>query len=211
MNSSTLARRGPGRPPKPEGEAKRAFYQARIREALKAELETSASAAGRSLSEEIEFRLERSLEREETMREAGQRLLHARLGGPENAAYFLTLASMPQSDGVGDTWLYDRAKYDRMAERYVDFIQRSAPPTNEEALNYCNWVQQEIARLLDPNQPIESRRKRAGLVACSVGLAPQRGATDEQYEELRESYRKAMAELSEGAEPGEIDTPPGFV
>jgi hypothetical protein len=47
-------KRGPGRPPKPEGEAKRASYQARIRETTKAFLEGEASQAGRSLSEEIE-------------------------------------------------------------------------------------------------------------------------------------------------------------
>jgi hypothetical protein len=54
----TPAKRGPGRPPKPEGEAKRAFYQARIREAVKVFLEQEAKAAGRSLSEEIEATLE---------------------------------------------------------------------------------------------------------------------------------------------------------
>jgi hypothetical protein len=54
----TPAKRGPGRPPKPEGEVKRAFYQARIREAVKAFLELEAKAAGRSLSEEIEVTLE---------------------------------------------------------------------------------------------------------------------------------------------------------
>jgi hypothetical protein len=51
-----------GRPPLAPGKAKRASFNTRIRSALKAELEAAADRAGRSLSEEIEFRLERSLE-----------------------------------------------------------------------------------------------------------------------------------------------------
>ena len=51
-----------GRPPLEPGKAKRAAFNTRLRSALKAELETAAERAGRSLSEEIEFRLERSLE-----------------------------------------------------------------------------------------------------------------------------------------------------
>lgn len=49
-----------GRPPKVPGEAKRASFNTRLRSGLKEALEESARGAGRSLSEEIEFRLERS-------------------------------------------------------------------------------------------------------------------------------------------------------
>jgi hypothetical protein len=52
-------KRGPGRPPK-RGEPKRAPFQTRIRESLRARLEEMAAAHGRSLSEEIEQRLEDS-------------------------------------------------------------------------------------------------------------------------------------------------------
>lgn len=48
------AKRGPGRPRKPEGEAKRDFFQARIRTVVKSFLEAEAAAEGRSLSEKIE-------------------------------------------------------------------------------------------------------------------------------------------------------------
>jgi hypothetical protein len=50
-----------GRPPIGD-EAKRSSFNTRIREALKAQLEREAAAAGRSLSEEIETRLERSVD-----------------------------------------------------------------------------------------------------------------------------------------------------
>ncbi len=50
-----------GRPPLRAGEAKRSSYNTRIRSDLKARLERDASNVGRSLSEEIEFRLENSV------------------------------------------------------------------------------------------------------------------------------------------------------
>ena len=50
-----------GRPPK-SGERKRASFNTRLRDSLKSQLEAAAALAGRSLSEEIEFRLEHSLD-----------------------------------------------------------------------------------------------------------------------------------------------------
>jgi hypothetical protein len=52
-------KRRPGRPPK-QGELKRAPFQTRMRGSLRQRLEESATANGRSLSEEIEIRLEAS-------------------------------------------------------------------------------------------------------------------------------------------------------
>jgi hypothetical protein len=57
MVSDGLRRRG--RPPL-SGEAKRGSFHTRLRESLKNQLDAAAEAAGRSLSEEIEYRLERS-------------------------------------------------------------------------------------------------------------------------------------------------------
>jgi hypothetical protein len=51
-----------GRPPLEPGKAKRAAFNTRLRPSLKLALEAAAKQEGRSLSEEIEFRLERSLE-----------------------------------------------------------------------------------------------------------------------------------------------------
>jgi len=49
-----------GRPPLTHGEAKRASFNTRLRSILKEQLETAARESGRSLSEEIELRLENS-------------------------------------------------------------------------------------------------------------------------------------------------------
>jgi hypothetical protein len=50
-----------GRPPKTPGEAKRAQFNTRLRPSLKAALDAAARANGRSVSEEVEARLEQSL------------------------------------------------------------------------------------------------------------------------------------------------------
>jgi hypothetical protein len=87
--TSEPARRG--RPPLKSGEAKRASFNTRLRNALKEHLEESARAAGRSLSEEIESRLERSFDRTDAlggleyealfqMMAAAARVIEARLG-----------------------------------------------------------------------------------------------------------------------------------
>lgn len=70
-----------GRPPLKAGEAKRASFNTRLRNALKERLEDSARSAGRSLSEEIESRLERSFDRTES------------LGGQEYEALFQMMAA----------------------------------------------------------------------------------------------------------------------
>ena len=59
-----------GRPPLDPGVAKRASFNTRLRPALKLALETAAKQEGRSLSEEIEFRLERSLDEERHLADA---------------------------------------------------------------------------------------------------------------------------------------------
>ena len=59
-----------GRPPLDPGIAKRASFNTRLRPALKLALETAAKQEGRSLSEEIEFRLERSLDDERHLADA---------------------------------------------------------------------------------------------------------------------------------------------
>jgi hypothetical protein len=58
-----------GRPPKFAGERTRGPLTIRLRDQVRQELETTAAAAGRSLSEEIEYRLELSFSRRDYLRE----------------------------------------------------------------------------------------------------------------------------------------------
>ena len=66
-----------GRPALKLGSPKRSSFNTRLRTEIKQQLETEARTAGRSLSEEIEFRLERSLQQEA---DSGGRELHGLLG-----------------------------------------------------------------------------------------------------------------------------------
>jgi hypothetical protein len=58
-----------GRPPKFAGERTRGPLTIRLRDQVRQELESTAAAAGRSLSEEIEYRLELSFSRRDYLRE----------------------------------------------------------------------------------------------------------------------------------------------
>jgi hypothetical protein len=57
---AVMAKRKRGRPALPEAERKRAGLTFRARDALRQRLADAAKQSGRSISEEIEFRLERS-------------------------------------------------------------------------------------------------------------------------------------------------------
>jgi hypothetical protein len=78
-----------GRPPKTLGEPKRAQFNTRLRPSLKKALDADAQANGRSLSEEIEFRLERSFSEEARARDLREMLALAL--GAEVAALTLTI------------------------------------------------------------------------------------------------------------------------
>ena len=65
-----------GRPALKPGSPKRSSFNTRLRTEIKQQLETEAQIVGRSLSEEIEFRLERSLQQEA---DSGGRQLHGLL------------------------------------------------------------------------------------------------------------------------------------
>src|SRR6516165_6588892 len=64
----------PRRPRKPQGEVKRTAFGTRLRAELRDYLAVQAASNGRSLSEEIEYRLEHRASR--TMRGAGRGLWH---------------------------------------------------------------------------------------------------------------------------------------
>ncbi len=69
-----------GRPPLPPGEGKRASFNTRLRMALKKRLEEEAVQNGRSLSEQIEFRLERALHDEDAFyRQFGGKLRYRQM------------------------------------------------------------------------------------------------------------------------------------
>jgi Arc-like DNA binding domain len=100
MKAQVTKRRG--RPPK-DGEGKRTNFNTRLRNSLRAQLEKDASAAGRSLSEEIEVRLEQSLAKEAEEQKTW--------GGHRNMAAHHALAALvfyaAGVTGSPESWLHD--------------------------------------------------------------------------------------------------------
>ncbi len=89
-----VGRRSPGRPPKGD-EAKRTQFNTRLRVAVRDRINDAAIQAGRSLSEEIEFRLERSLDDQNRLKEALELALGPRVAG-------ITLLSGFAAKAAGD-------------------------------------------------------------------------------------------------------------
>jgi hypothetical protein len=95
---STGSRPRRGRPPK-GGEGKRASFNTRIRDSLKQRLEAAAANAGRSLSEEIEFRLERSMD-DKPLFDALQLVY-----GPHVAGFLLLMGEVVRAtDAMSGPW-----------------------------------------------------------------------------------------------------------
>mgnify|MGYP001462044726 CR=1 FL=1 len=94
-------KRGRGRPPLSPGQAKRSSFNTRIRPEIKKLLEREARKAGRSLSEEIEYRLEGSLQNEqERYEEFGGR------NGYELCRLFAVMGNQV-SRTTGKSWVED--------------------------------------------------------------------------------------------------------
>jgi hypothetical protein len=120
MEQQPPAKRRPGRPPK-QGEIKRAFFQTRIRESLKQRLEEDAAKQGRSLSEEIELRLEASYDR-----------IESRFGGAAGLNMAIILyssfqfagtqeaASQGHPEWTADQWLADPECFEEALMTQID-------------------------------------------------------------------------------------------
>ena len=98
MEAQVTAKRR-GRPPK-DGEGKRTNFNTRLRNSLRVQLEKDALAAGRSLSEEIEARLEHSLSEAKTWGGHLNMAAHHAL-----TAVVFTMAGVSRK--TPESWLYD--------------------------------------------------------------------------------------------------------
>ena len=96
-----------GRPPL-KGQPKRSSFNTRIRTELKERLESAAGDAGRSLSEEIEFRLERSFREDDArVQEFGGRWAY-------ELFRLLAAAARNVSARMGEDWLENEQAYDQV-------------------------------------------------------------------------------------------------
>src|SRR5690349_5265821 len=114
-------KRNRGRPPMPAESRKRNNLTMRLRDETRAALEERAAANGRSLSEEIEVRLEQSFD--------------PALGGARTAALLRSLAAIVELEGYGDEWLDDRYAFNEVTDhwaRSIDEQRRRLDPTDAE-------------------------------------------------------------------------------
>jgi hypothetical protein len=92
-----------GRPPKAKEDRKAVNFTFRSRDQMRERLEAAAAASGRSISEEIEFRLNQSFEDE--------RLSDAFLGGNDTAKVLQLMANaMRLETAAGAPWSEDQKK-----------------------------------------------------------------------------------------------------
>lgn len=112
-----------GRPPLPKGLGKRASFNTRLRDEVKVRLEQAAVVAGRSLSEEIEHRLERSLSDEDMRFQA--------FGGATRyfEAQMLASAVTAVENQTGQGWRSDRRTYREVKAVIAGILDALAPET----------------------------------------------------------------------------------
>jgi hypothetical protein len=131
MAKNAKAKGKRGRPPMKAGEAKRASFNTRLRGALKSELEKSASDSGRSLSEEIEFRLEQSVQRQRALREMlelrfGSELARILDAGARDAAAEIRRITNGRVD-VHASWIDTEATFNAARQAFENVFALVAP------------------------------------------------------------------------------------
>ncbi len=147
-------RKRPGRPPRGEYVDKRKTLSTRITSELRDRLDKSADESGRSLSQEIEFRLEQSFRDEKA--------LYREFGGRENYNIFRFLAQIPHFAGqmTKQHWREDRKTF-RVVMKAIESILEAGIPKvgsdwSEEDLRDSG---KEIAQVTY-DHVIKSRKKK---------------------------------------------------
>ena len=146
-----------GRPRLPDDQAKRASFTTRLRGELKQRLEEEAQIARRSLSEEIEFRLETSV----LSQDARERLF----GGNHNVALAQILgSSVALIETVrGTTWVADsetceavRKSVPMVLEKVLDALQVEQPKYRGKPRALSNDALAQTGRIPLPSDAVES-------------------------------------------------------
>lgn len=137
---ASAKKRPRGRPPLKPGRGKRSSFNTRIRPQLKEHLERDAKSAGRSLSEEIESRLEESYLRDkadERVREAVLEGIYDSFGGKKTFGVMRLLASKIQmvEQTTGKSWLEDLETNNRACLMISEGINQYAPARTDEVPN----------------------------------------------------------------------------
>jgi hypothetical protein len=141
MNAPDPPKRRRGRPPKPEGEVKRASFQTRLHESLRIRLQEEAAKNGHSLSEEIERRLIASYGRVEDQ-----------FGGSVGLATALQLYANYRHAGdleahrtghpewtIAD-WLHDPNCFERALDQLIRTVWSAHPNETVTVRDFLAWL-----------------------------------------------------------------------
>jgi hypothetical protein len=158
-----------GRPPRHQGERLSKNRTFRVRGGLDEKLQAAAAASGRSVSEEIEFRLDQSFDRDA--------FIGLVLGGDENAKVLQSIATVMKLESYNGHWLKD-VKSSETVRRAVNFvIGQYAEPYQPPPLSPTNPVMERTKALPSDATPealaykaLQTVRRNAALFGVVSSL-----------------------------------------
>jgi hypothetical protein len=164
-----------GRPPKTPGEAKRAQFNARLRPSLKAALDGAARANRRSVSEEVEARLEQSF------------TLETVLGGRDAlimaATFVLAGQRAAEHEGHPDwgpaQWREDPTCYQTAILAVAKTLWLQHPDQGGIGWSWREWISRlfgHLAGLYAPNSTIKDRTLVASVVDFETARRAREGS-----------------------------------
>jgi hypothetical protein len=189
-------RRG-GRPRKPQGGLKRTPFGTRLGAELRDYLAAQATSNGRSLSEEIEYRLETS------------RLADDAWGGPRVVALLRVLAAIA-AEHRG--WLDDHAAFNVVRDRWLAALKEREPPLPAEVEHRIANYRASFDKLADQNLPLEIVDQLAWLgeiIASQDRQLPEEIRTEFALKGL-EAGARARALAANDRSNGHPEPPPGL-
>ena len=188
--SEGVIKRGRGRPPKPLGTGDRGSLTIRVRAEVRADVERASVRYGRSLSEEIEHRLEASFAfRQYFRQELGEDIFCIANAMASSLSYL--------EDFKGHIWTEDQETFDIFQETVSNLLK-----------NYRDLVTKSDGRTSPSGDwDGKSTEELGQMLAAAGGLAPPRSRkptpppepTSEQLEARalsKASMRKILAEKS---------------
>jgi hypothetical protein len=167
VRNNKLGNVGRGRPALPAGAAKRASFNTRLRQSIKERLEREAAKAGRSLSEEIERRLEASLERED---------IRTRFyGGPELDALYKQIASAAEFIELkrGKSWIKDYEAFiafNAALKSILRQLERLRPPASPGSVAIVRDLFELEPKQPDVPKPTDAELTEEAYLSEPVGL-----------------------------------------
>jgi hypothetical protein len=129
---------------------------------LKDLLQRAADSSGRSIAQEIEFRLEQSFERERTLADG----MTDALGGPRTAALLRALAGQAQSWSGDDRWLDNHAGFSTVREMWQRTLDAMVPaiPGDVEAKHDIEKLARIADRLCSADLPDDLRNGMRAVI-----------------------------------------------